>query len=109
MRAAASQEHEELLDEPPIHIPPTSAPTFLTRAVCLSNAGPACFFAILPTHELARELTPRLMRPSDVDTSSVMLTVPPLRSSPCHYDLPIGIMAEALVLITLSALASSTR
>lgn len=44
-----------------------------------------------------------------IDTNGVQLTVPPLRSSPCHYDLPIGVMSEALVQITLGALASSVR
>jgi hypothetical protein len=41
-----------------------------------------------------------------IDTSKVQMEVPPLRSSPCHYDLPIGRMVEVLVQVVLSALAS---
>ena len=46
-----------------------------------------------------------------VDSSRPMLTVPPLRTSPCHYDLPLGVMAEALVQVALNALRprASTR
>ena len=40
-----------------------------------------------------------------VDTSRAQTTVPPLRTSPCHYDLPIGIVAEILVQVTLNALS----
>mmetsp|Transcript_74708 Transcript_74708/g.124630 ORF Transcript_74708/g.124630 Transcript_74708/m.124630 type:complete len:382 (+) Transcript_74708:380-1525(+) len=38
------------------------------------------------------------------DTSTPQLTVPPLRNSPCHYDLPIGVMAEQLVQIVINAI-----
>eukprot|EP00966_Prymnesium_polylepis_P090391 2093352-Prymnesium_polylepis.2 len=41
-----------------------------------------------------------------VDTSHVQMSVPPLRTSPCHYDLPLGLMAETLVQIVLNALAA---
>ena len=45
-----------------------------------------------------------------VDTSYTQMSVPPLRTSPCHYDLPLGVMAETLVQITLNALsATATR
>lgn len=39
-----------------------------------------------------------------VDTSAPQTSVPPLRSSPCMYDLPIGLVAEAVVQIALSTL-----
>lgn len=42
-----------------------------------------------------------------VDSSGPMLTVPPLRSSPCMYDLPIGRMAEALVQVVLRGVAAA--
>ena len=42
-----------------------------------------------------------------VDTSGVQGRAPPLRSSPCHYDLPIGMVTEALVQVTLNALAAA--
>jgi len=38
-----------------------------------------------------------------LDTSYSQLSVPALRTSPCHYDLPIGVMSEALVQIVLNA------
>jgi hypothetical protein len=40
-----------------------------------------------------------------LDTAPVLSRVPPLRTSPCHYDLPLGLMAETLIQITLSALS----
>lgn len=43
-----------------------------------------------------------------VDTSGPQMSVPPLRSSPCHYDLPIGKVAEALVQIVLGGLRSGS-
>ena len=42
-----------------------------------------------------------------VDTSGPQMSVPPLRSSPCHYDLPIGRTAEALVQIALRGVMSA--
>ena len=42
-----------------------------------------------------------------VDSSPILASVPPLRTSPCYYDLPIGVMAEALVGTALQGLASS--
>lgn len=39
-----------------------------------------------------------------VDTHHPQTTAPPLRTSPCHYDLPLGVVAEALVQIALSGL-----
>ena len=38
-----------------------------------------------------------------LDTSGPQMSVPPLRNSPCMYDLPIGRMAESLVQIALRA------
>ena len=42
-----------------------------------------------------------------VDTSHSQMSVPSIRTSPCHYDLPLGIMSEALVQITLNGLRSA--
>ena len=42
-----------------------------------------------------------------VDTTRPVQTVPPLRSSPCLYDLPVGRMAEALVQIALKGMAGA--
>ena len=44
-----------------------------------------------------------------VDTSGPQMSVPPLRNSPCHYDLPIGRIAESLVQIALHGLAAAVR
>jgi hypothetical protein len=42
-----------------------------------------------------------------LDMAPPMLSAPPLRSSPCHYDLPVGRVAEALVQIALHGLGGS--
>jgi len=39
-----------------------------------------------------------------VDTSPMQMSAPPLRTSPCHYDLPLGVVAESLVQVTLNGL-----
>ena len=44
-----------------------------------------------------------------LDTSFSQMSVPPLRTSPCVYDLPVGIMAEALVQMTLNGLSAAAR
>jgi len=40
-----------------------------------------------------------------IDTRKVQMSVPPLRTSPCHYDLPLGSAAETLIQIVLNALS----
>ena len=42
-----------------------------------------------------------------VDTSGPQMSVPPMPSSPCHYDLPIGRTVEALVQIALRGFAAA--
>ena len=44
-----------------------------------------------------------------VDPSPLQMSVPPLRSSPCHYDLPLGITVEALVQVTISGLVAAAQ
>ena len=42
-----------------------------------------------------------------LDTRPAQMTVPPLRTSPCHNDLPLGATAEVLVQTALNALAAT--
>ena len=44
-----------------------------------------------------------------LDTSGPQMSVPELRNSPCHYDLPIGRTAEALVQIALRGVAATAK
>ena len=43
-----------------------------------------------------------------VDTQPAQLSLPPLRSSPCHYDLPVGIVSELNVQLILNSLKVGT-
>ena len=44
-----------------------------------------------------------------LNSEPLQLAVPPLRTSPCHYDLPVGLMAETLVQVALKAISSPIR
>ena len=43
-----------------------------------------------------------------VDVQPAQLSAPPLRSSPCHYDLPLGIVSELNVQLVLNSLRAAS-